>query len=74
LDRNIEREVHENIESISDNHGTVIVAHRLSTVKNADRIYTVKGGRVVEVGTHQELLGKDGVYAELYTEKSEVRR
>lgn len=74
LDRNIEREVHENIESISDNHGTVIVAHRLSTVKNADRIYTVEDGRVVEVGSHQELLDKDGVYAELYTEKSEVRR
>ncbi len=44
----------------------VVIAHRLSTVRNADRIYVVDGGRIVESGTHEELLARGGLYRDLY--------
>jgi subfamily B ATP-binding cassette protein MsbA len=46
------------------------IAHRLSTVKNADQIYTVDGGQIVEAGRHRELIDNEGQYAELYSIQS----
>lgn len=50
----------------------LIVAHRLSTVRNADKIFVVQGGRVVEQGKHEELLGQDGAYAQLIRRQMEA--
>lgn len=70
LDSNLERQVQESIESMDRDYGMIAIAHRLSTVKNADRIHTVDAGEIVESGTHGELLNTNGEYAELYAIQS----
>ena len=66
LDNKSEKEVQRALDNISQkNVTTVIIAHRLSTIKNADLIYACKGGKVLEQGTHKELLDKGGYYAGL---------
>ncbi|WP_115865069.1 ABC transporter ATP-binding protein [Halorussus litoreus] len=70
LDTTLESEVHSNIEAMSRDHVMIVIAHRLSTVKNADCIYTMKNGRVIEAGEHAELVTNDGKYAELYATQS----
>ena len=66
LDNKSEKEVQRALDNISQKSvTTVIIAHRLSTIKNADLIYAIKGGKVLEQGTHRELLEKGGYYAGL---------
>ena len=66
MDNKSEKEVQKALDNISQkNVTTIIIAHRLSTIKNADLIYALKGGKVLEKGTHQELLEKNGYYAGL---------
>ena len=66
LDNKSEKEVQRALDNISSkNVTTVIIAHRLSTIKNADLIYAIKEGTVIEQGTHKELLAKQGYYAGL---------
>jgi ABC-type multidrug transport system fused ATPase/permease subunit len=56
LDSNLEREVQSSIEAMEREYGMIAIAHRLSTVQDADRIHTVEAGEIVESGTYEELL------------------
>lgn len=67
LDTVSERLVQEAIDDLSRDRTTLVIAHRLSTVQKADRIAVLDQGRVVEVGTHNELLHKGGYYKRLYS-------
>lgn len=66
LDTNIEAEVQRGIESMNRDITIIAIAHRLSTVQDADRIYTLDQGRIIETGEHETLIASNGRYAELY--------
>jgi len=66
LDSESERLVQAALEALMVNRTTLVIAHRLSTVRRADRILVISGGRVVEEGTHQELLALNAEYRRLY--------
>ena len=66
LDSSLEREIQDELERLEDEYTVFVIAHRLSTVENADKIYTMANGRITEAGTHQELIQSGGTYAELY--------
>ena len=61
-----EMQVQASLSELSKGRTTLVVAHRLSTVKNADEILVVQEGEITERGTHEELVSLGGVYAELY--------
>jgi ATP-binding cassette, subfamily B, bacterial MsbA len=67
LDSESERLVQEALDQLRANRTVLVIAHRLSTIVNADRIYVIDQGMVVESGTHEELLQRDGAYKALYT-------
>ena len=66
LDNMTEMQVQSSLSELSKGRTTLVVAHRLSTVKNADEILVVVGGKITERGTHDELVNAGGLYAELY--------
>ena len=72
LDANNEKEIIDNLDEVFKGKTVVIVAHRLSTVKNADKIIVIDKGRIVEQGTHRTLCEKNGYYRELIGNQLEL--
>ena len=65
LDSVTESNLQETFGKLSHGRTTIIIAHRLSTVRNADRIAVIEDGRITELGSHDQLMAKNGAYAEL---------
>lgn len=66
LDTQAEKQVQASLDKLQKNRTTFIIAHRLSTIEKADRIVVMEHGRIVEIGTHEDLLNANGAYAKLY--------
>lgn len=72
LDTATEQEIQQALDIVSRGRTTLIIAHRLSTVINADEILVLKSGRIIENGTHTELLRKKGLYASMWNKQLEA--
>ncbi len=66
LDAETEYQLHQALQGFLRNRTTLIIAHRLSAVKQADRVYVFDGGKVIDEGSHNELVNRDGLYRQLY--------
>jgi ATP-binding cassette subfamily B protein len=72
LDSHTEHEIQEALDRIAKDRTTLVIAHRLSTIVDADNIIVLEDGRIVEQGTHRELLDKDGVFAAMWWRQREA--
>lgn len=66
LDNESERYIQQALDTLTENRTTLIIAHRLTTIENADRIVVIANGRIEEIGNHKELISKQGFYSTLY--------
>jgi ABC-type transport system involved in Fe-S cluster assembly fused permease/ATPase subunit len=73
LDSHSEQQIQQALEGVARHHTTLVIAHRLSTIVDADQILVMEQGRVVERGSHRELLAQDGLYTHLWTLQQEER-
>ena len=72
LDTATEKEIQTNLKAASEGRTTLIIAHRLSTVIDADEILVLAGGRIVERGDHTALLARDGIFAQMWRRQQET--
>ena len=72
LDAESEASIQKSLTTLSENKTTLIIAHRLSTVMNADKIIVIENGHVVEQGNHSDLIGKKSVYYALYNSQFQI--
>lgn len=72
VDTETELLIQQALERLIKGRTTIIIAHRLSTVRNADRIVALEGAKIVEAGTHEELLAEKGLYYKLYTAQQQL--
>jgi len=66
VDTHTEEEILKNLKEFMKNRTSIIISHRISTVKDADNIVVLENGKIAEQGTHVELVGMNGIYAELH--------
>ena len=72
VDTRTEIRIQKALDNLMKGRTSFVIAHRLSTIKNADMILVMKDGDIIEQGTHDELLAKNGFYAELYNSQFEM--
>ena len=73
LDSRSEQSILSSLKEVALQHTTLVIAHRLSTIIDADAILVMDSGRLVEQGSHQQLLSRDGLYAHLWRLQQEKR-
>jgi ATP-binding cassette subfamily B protein len=73
LDTRTEKDIQQALRDVSRGHTTLVIAHRLSTVIDADEIIVLRDGQVAERGRHQDLLEQDGLYTEMWAQQQEIR-
>ena len=74
LDTLTEREIKESLSSLAQKRTTIIIAHRLSTVVGANNILVIDNGKIVETGTHKQLLRKKGLYADMWSTQQTIQK
>jgi len=74
VDARTEYEIFQNFKTLTEGKMAILISHRFSTVRMADRIAVIQEGRIAELGTHDELLRREGIYAELFSMQAEGYR
>jgi ATP-binding cassette subfamily B protein len=74
VDAQTEYEIFQHFKELTEGKMAILISHRFSTVRMADRIAVIQEGRITELGTHQELLQREGIYARLFTMQAEGYR